>query len=100
MKRTRRYFSRVFKAEAVRQLMDGKQSAAGIARELGIDGAVLRRWRDEFETERTDQARRTPSRMAAADHEELQRLRRENAVLREEREIPEKATAFFAREVP
>jgi transposase-like protein len=69
MKRTRRYFSRVFKAEAVRQLMDGKQSAAVIARELGIDGAVLRRWRDEFETERTDQARRTPSRMAAADHE-------------------------------
>jgi transposase len=38
--------------------------------------------------------------MAAADHEELQRLRRENAVLREEREILNKATAFFAREAP
>lgn len=31
-------------------------------------------------------------------HAELKRLRRENAVLKQERDIPGKAAAFFARE--
>jgi transposase len=31
--------------------------------------------------------------------EELRRLRRENEILRQEREILKKATAFFAREL-
>jgi transposase len=98
MKRTRRYFSQSFKAEAVRQLADGKQSAAVIARELGIDGAVLRRWRDELEAAQPDHGRRGAGRFSPSEQEELRRLRRENAVLREEREILKKATAFFARE--
>lgn len=98
MKRTRRYFSQAFKAEAVRQLAGGKQSAAVIARELGIDAAVLRRWRDELGAARAVEAGGTPGRLTAADQDELRRLRRENAVLREEREILKKATAFFARE--
>jgi transposase len=34
----------------------------------------------------------------ASDDEELRRLRRENAVLREEREILKKAMAFFAKD--
>jgi transposase len=100
MKRTRRYFSQAFKAEAVRQLAGGKQSAAVIARELGIDAAVLRRWHDEFDAARVVQAGGTSGRLTPADQDELRRLRRENAVLREEREILKKATAFFAREAP
>lgn len=100
MKRTRRYFSQAFKAEAVRQLAAGKQSAAVIARELEIDAAVLRRWRDESDAARGVQTGGTPGRMTSADQDELRRLRRENAILREEREILKKATAFFAREAP
>jgi len=100
MKRTRRYFSQAFKGEAVRQLEDGKQRAAVVARALGIDASVLRRWRDEIETQQGTARDRTSGRLTPGDQEELRRLRRENAVLREEREILKKATAFFAREAP
>jgi len=97
MRRTRRYFSDAFEAEAVRQLVEGKQSAAVIARELGIDGAVLRRWRDELETSR--HRRVAPgAALNPSERDELEQLRRENAVLREERAILKKATAFFAKE--
>jgi transposase len=87
MKRTRRYFSQAFKGEAVRQLEDGKQSAAAIARALGIDASVLRRWRDEIEAPQVTARDRMSGRLTPGDHEELRRLRHENAVLREEREI-------------
>ena len=36
--------------------------------------------------------------LATAEREELRRLRRENLVLRQEREVLKKAAAFFARE--
>jgi transposase len=36
--------------------------------------------------------------MTTVEREEIARLRRENRVLREERDILQRATAFFARE--
>jgi transposase len=98
MKRTRRLFSREFKVEAVRQLLGGKRPAAVVARELGIGADVLRRWRDELSEQGSGSAGSRTGPAVTSDDEELRRLRRENAVLREEREILKKATAFFARE--
>jgi len=102
MKRKRRLFSREFKVEAVRQLLETQESAAAVARELGIGADMLRRWRDELHSQqspRAELAHRRGSRGGLpSDDEELRRLRRENVVLREERDILKKAMAFFAKD--
>ena len=98
MKRTRRYFSREFKVEAVRQVLASNRPLAGVARELGLGPDVLRRWRDELKAQGGVLPDNRAGHAVTSDDEELRRLRRENAVLREEREILKKATAFFARE--
>jgi transposase len=94
MKSTRRRFSREFKLEVVRQLMTGRRQA-DVARELGVDPQVIRRWKDQVQV---DAATAFPGngRRARKD-EELQRLRREVAQLRAERDFLKKAAAFFAK---
>ena len=66
---------------------------AQTADDLGIGHSTLDRWISE-------RRGRTAAAAAAGEtaEEELKRLRRENLVLREERDILKKATAFFARE--
>lgn len=95
MARARRRFSREFKLEAVRQLAAGRQLAQ-VARELGVDAQVLRRWKDQVAV---DPATAFPGNgQQRGDEAELQRLRREVAQLRAERDFLKKAAAFFAKE--
>jgi transposase len=92
----RRIFTREFKREAVRLSMEAGRSGTGVAKELGIHPNVLYRWRKEL---LEDSAEAFPGRgkMKASD-EEVARLRREVATLREEREILKKALVFFSKE--
>ena len=46
MRKVRRQFSREFKLEAVRQLAAGSR-LADVARALGVNAQVLRRWQDQ-----------------------------------------------------
>ena len=95
MARARRRFSREFKLEAVRQLVAGRQLTQ-VARELGVDPTVLRRWKDQVNV---DPASACPGNgQPRADEAELVRLRREVAQLRLERDFLKKAAAFFARQ--
>ena len=96
MTRKRRSFSEEFKLEAVRMVLDGGRSVSGVARELGISANGLRRWKQGYERD-APAAFPGHGRVRSPD-EEVRRLQREVAVLRQERDVLKKATEFFARE--
>lgn len=94
MKKTRRRYSREFKLEAVRQLQEGRR-LADVARELEVDAQVIRRWVQQVEI---DAETAFPGNgRAPREEEELQRLRKEVAQLRAERDFLKKAAAYFAK---
>ncbi len=66
---------------------------AQISRELDVSEQTLRNWRKQQEI---DEGEREG--LSTREREELARLRRENRILKQEKEILRKATAFFARE--
>ena len=93
--KTRRRYTEEFKAEAVRLARDSAQPVAQVARNLGIADHVLYRWRTEQQQAENQGHTRQAMR---AEQEELARLRRENATLKQERDFLKRAAAFFARE--
>jgi transposase len=95
MGQSRRRYSREFKLEAVRQLQEGRR-LVDVARELGVNATVIRRWKDQVEV---DAATAFPGNGRQRDLEdEVQRLRREVEQLRAERDFLKQTVAFFAKE--
>ncbi len=84
-------YSESFKADAVRLVEEQGLTVAQVARDLGINANSLYKW--------VNSSREVSSgSLSTDDVAELERLRKENKVLREEREILKKAAAFFAKE--
>jgi transposase len=94
-RRKRRTYTREFKAETVRLVVEGGRSIPEVARDLELTESALRLWVQQAEV---DAGRGKPGELTTAEREELQRLRREVKTLRLEREILKKAAAFFAKE--
>ena len=98
-KRIRRRFTEEFKASAVSMVVDQGLSLARVCTDLDLVDSALRRWVSEAKGASTGAQRGATARPAVtAEQVELQQLRRENQILRMEREILKKATAFFAKE--
>ena len=93
MPRSRPPYPPEFKEEAVRLVRESGKSITDVARDLGVSGESIRNWVKQDEIDAGER-----NGLTTAEREELQRLRRENRVLREEREILKKAAAFFAQE--
>ncbi len=89
-----RPYPKEFREGAVTLARQGERPVSAIAKELGIAESCLRNWLKQDQVDR----RVRDDGATSAEREELRRLRRENARLREEREILRKAAAFFARE--
>ncbi len=81
-----------FRARAVELARASELRPSQVARDLGIDPDTLRRWRRQADVDAGRSLGTTTDEQA-----ELVRLRREVALLREERDILQMATAYFAR---
>ena len=81
-----------FRARAVELARASALPPSQVARDLGIDPDTLRRWLRQADVDAGHLQGTTTDEQA-----ELVRLRREVALLREERDILQKATAYFAR---
>ena len=93
-RRSRRRFDDDFKAQAVRLVLDEGKSVGSVARDLDLTETALREWVKRAQADRT----KGRTGLTSVEREELARLRKENRILREEREILKKAAAFFATE--
>lgn len=91
----RQRYSREFKLEAVRLLEAGQKPAADLARELGVARNKLYRWQKEI----AEQGAGAFPGKGNHGTGELDRLRQENAQLKEDNEILKKAATYFAREL-
>ena len=92
----RRKFSREFKLEAVRLIKDRGVAVAQAARDLDVHENVLRKWVRELSG---DPQHAFPGHgQMKPEQQEIDRLRKEVATLKAERDILKKAAAYFARE--
>jgi transposase len=91
--RARRTFSAEFKAETIELVRSSGKTIGQVCRDLDLTETAVRRWVQQAEID----AGKRPG-LTTAERAELTELRRENRVLREEREILKKAAAFFAKE--
>jgi len=92
-RRVRRAFTAEYKAEVVALCHSSGKTTSAVAQDLGLTATVVRRWVAQAEI---DSGRRDG--LTTAEREEFARLRKENRVLREERDILKRATVFFAKE--
>ena len=92
----RRKFSREFKLEAVKLVRERGVSVAQAARYLDLHENVLRKWVREAEA---DPGSAFPGHgVLKLEQQEIERLRRELARMKAERDILKKAAAYFARD--
>ena len=79
--RQRRKFDKQFKLDAVRLVTESGKTTAAVARDLGIDPTTLYAWKRELADHGTDAFPGNGCLMP--EDEELRRLERENATLKE-----------------
>jgi transposase-like protein len=96
--RVRRQFTAEFKANAVALVLEKGQSVSQVARDLDLVDSAFRRWIDQAKAGVAPPAPAVAVARLTVEQTELQQLRRENQILRMERDILKKATAFFAKE--
>jgi len=92
---TRKYPAE-FKERAVRLAVESDQPIAQSARDLGVNENTLHTWIGKYHRTTRQEKEVNDEHL----YEEVKRLRKENARLKEERDILKKAAAYFAQQLP
>jgi len=94
MKKNRRKYDREFKEGAVRLVVEEGKTSMSVERDLGLGQGVLSRWVREYKEDPTHsfpgKGRLKP------EDEQFRRLKRDNEILKQERDILKKALAIFS----
>lgn len=94
----RKKYSKQFKMDAIQMFENGEKAMSQVERELGITGGLLGKWRDEL-LQAKDQANAFPGNGNLPDSEvRLRQLERENAQLRQEKEILKKVLGIYSKD--
>jgi len=91
-RRKRKHFDKEFKISTVKLLLDSKQSLSSVARDIGISENTLHNWKKQYLKENTKQKDDS-----VVDIAEYKRVLKENAILKEQRDILKKAVTFFSQ---
>lgn len=96
--RTKPNFTIEFKQDAAQLIISKDYSYREASESLGVSVSALRKWVTAERADNPETGKAAKAKLNLAEHEELLRLRKENARLKMEREILKKAAVFFAQE--
>lgn len=94
-KRKNKHYTEEFKRSSAKLAVESDQSIAATARNLSVNAVTLHGWVKRYYSGAAPGA---TSINTVDAHSEIQRLKKENARLRMERDILKKAAAYFASE--
>ena len=94
-RRTRRKFGKEFKIEAVKLVTERGMKVTEVSRDLGISKELLYRWKNDYA--KSGKYSFPGEGKLKPEDEDLRRLRRELANVKEERDILKKAIAIFSK---
>lgn len=93
-KKPRRKFTKEFKTEVMKLVLDGGHSVPDVCRQHDLSESSVYLWVKQAQVDRGEGA---AGALTSAEKEELSQLRKENRELRRERDFLEQATAYFAK---
>jgi transposase len=93
---TRRHFTQEYKDQAVSLVLDSGRSIAEVANSIGVHEMTLGKW-----VKIVRQSGGLPDQgLSESERAELQRLRKEIAIVKMERDFAKKVATWFAKEQP
>jgi transposase len=93
---TRRHFTQEYRDQAVSLVLDSGRTTADVARSIGVHEMTLGKW-----VKKAKDSGQIPEKgLSESERAEFERLRKENATLRMERDFAKKVAAWFAKEQP
>jgi transposase len=93
---TRRHFTQDYQDQAVSLVRDSGRTIRDVAKSIGVHEITLGKWVNKAKDGGSGQDKD----LSETERAELERLRKENATLRMERDFAKKVAAWFAKEQP